>query len=66
MLGNDIDEAGANAVVDAAKDKPQLLTLCGIQPDETKRDFSNQNLKEEDAILLAFDLRKNTTLVELK
>ena len=52
--------------MDAAKDKPQLLTLCGIQPDETMRDFTQQGLKAGDAILLAFYLRKNSTLVELE
>ena len=53
-------------LVTVAKDKPQLITLCGIKPEETKRDFSNQRLKAGDAVLLAFDLEKNTVLKELK
>ena len=33
---------------------------------ETERDFSDQRLNVGDAMLLAFDLHKNSTLVELK
>ena len=66
MLGNDIGKEGAEALVDAEKDKPQLITLCGIKPEETTRNLSHESLKEGDAVLLAFDLKKNTTLVELK
>ena len=66
LLRNDIGEEGAKALVDAARAKPQLTTLCGIKPEETKRDFSGNGLQAGDAILLAFDLQKNTTLVELK
>ena len=66
MLCNDIGKEGAEALVDAAKDKLQLITLCGIKPEETTRDLSRCGLKVGDAVLLAFDLKKNTTLVELK
>jgi hypothetical protein len=50
--------------VEAATGKPQLTTLCGLKPDQTKADFSG--LKVGDAILLAFDLKKNSVLMELK
>ena len=66
MLLNNIGEEGAKAVLEAAEGKLQLTTLCGIKPEETKRDFSYHGLKAEDAMLLAFDLRKNSTLVKLK
>ena len=66
MLRNDIGEEGAKAVLEAAKGKPKLTTLCGIKPEETERNFSNHRLKIGDAMLLAFDLRKNSALVELK
>ena len=46
--------------------KPQLTTLCGLKPDQTEANFSGNNLKVGDAILLAFDLKKNSILVELK
>ena len=64
MLRNDIGKEGAEALVDAAKDK--LVTVCGIKPEQTTCDLSRLSLKDGDAVLLAFDLKKNTTLVELK
>ena len=66
MLCNDIGEEGAKAILDVAEGKPQLTTLCGIKPEETERDFASMGLKVGDAMLLAFDLRKNSTLVKLK
>ena len=57
---------GANAIVGIANSKPQLTTLCGIKPDETERDFSHLGLDVSDAMLLAFDLKKNSVLVKLK
>ena len=65
MLRNNIGEEGAKAILEVAEGKPQLTTLCGIKPEETERDFSRKKLKAEDAMLLAFDLRKNSTLVEV-
>ena len=66
LLENNLGEQGANSIVDVAKDKPQLMSLCGLKPDQTSADFSKQDLKAGDAILLAFDLKKNLFLVELK
>ena len=66
MLRNDIGEEGANAIVEVAKGKPQLTTLCGFKEDQTEADFSYNGLKVGDAILLAFDLKKNSVLVSLK
>ena len=66
MLRNDIGEDGAKAILDVAQGKSQLTTLCGIKSDQTEADFSYNGLKVEDAILLAFDLKKNSVLVSLK
>ena len=66
MLRNDIGKEGANAILNVAKDKPQLTTLCGIKPDQTEANFSNNGLTLGDAILLAFDLKKNSVLMSLK
>ena len=52
--------------MEAATGKPQLTTLCGLKPDQTKADFSGNSLKVGDAILLAFDLKKNSVLMELE
>ena len=66
MLCNNIFEEGAKAILDVVEGKPQLTTLCGIKSEEIQRDFSCQKLNVGDAMLLAFDLRKNSALVELK
>ena len=66
MLRNKLGKQDADFIVDVAKDKPQLTTLCGLKPDQTSADFSKQRLAVGDAILLAFDLKKNSVLVDLK
>ena len=55
----------------AARKLPQLLTLCGIKPEEEAVDFSNRRLDAAwldaaDAKLLVFDLSKNPTIKTLK
>ena len=54
MMGNKIDEDGAEIIVEVAKSKQQLISLCGIDPDETLHDFTGQGLDEGDILLLAF------------
>ena len=66
LLRNNLGEQGANCIVEAAMGKPQLTTLCGLKPDQTKANFSHNDLGVGDAILLAFDLKKNSVLMELK
>ena len=66
LLQNQLGEQGANSIVEVAKSKPQLTTLCGLKPDQTKADFSLRGLGVGDAILLAFDLKQNSALAELK
>ena len=45
---------------------PQIITVCGIQPEQTDIDFSRRGLDAADAKLLAFDLSKNRTVRTLK
>ena len=59
-------EEGAKAILEVVEGKPQLTTLCGIKPEETERNFASMSLEVGDAMLLAFDLRKNSALVKLK
>ena len=53
---------GADALVAAARELPQLVTLCGIQPEQQDIDFSHRGLGVGDAKLLAFDLSKNQAI----
>ena len=45
---------------------PQIMTLCGIQPEQTDIDFSHRGLYAADAKLLMFDLSKNRTVKTVK
>jgi len=65
VLRNNLGEEGANAIVQAAQTNSKLTTLCGIKPNQTKADFGGQYLNVGDAILLAFDLLRNSGLVKL-
>ena len=65
LLNNKLGE-GADAIVASASQMPQLITLCGIQPEQTDIDFSGRRLEEGDAKLLAFDLPKNQSIKTVK
>ena len=54
LLGNQLDAESAKMLAEVAKQKG--ISLCGIRRDQTTADFSKQNLKPPDAILLASDL----------
>ena len=45
---------------------PQIITLCGIQPEQTDINFSSGNLDAADAKLLAFDLSRNQSVRTVK
>jgi Ran GTPase-activating protein (RanGAP) involved in mRNA processing and transport len=54
LLGNRLDAESAKLLAEVAKQKG--ISLCGIQRDKTTADFSRQNYKLPNAILLASDL----------
>ena len=45
---------------------PQIITLCGIRPEQTDIDFSRRDLDAADAKLLAFYLSRNLTVRTVK
>ena len=45
---------------------PQIITLCGIQPEQTDINFSHRSLDAADAKLLAFDLSRNQSVRTVK
>ena len=65
MLRNNFGD-GADILVAAAGEMPQLVTLCGIQPEQAKVDFSGRGIDVGDAKLLAFDLSKNQAIKHLE
>ena len=65
VLNNNLGD-GADTLVAAAREMPQLVTLCGIQPEQEDVDFSGRGLDAGDVKLLAFDLSKNQMIKSLK
>ena len=65
ILGNSLGDS-TDTLVAAARELPQLVTLCGIKPEQEDVDFSNRRLDFGDANLLAFDLSKNQMIKTLK
>ena len=65
VLNNKLGK-GADFLVAAARELPQLITLCGIRPGQDDIDFSGRMLDSEDAKLLVFDLSKNQAIKSLK
>ena len=65
VLANELGD-GADALVAAAREMPQLATLCGIQPEQEDINFSGRGLDAGDAKLLAFDLLKNSAIKTLQ
>ena len=52
----------AEAFGDILASHPTLKSLCGLDPDATEADFSNQGLESDDAILIAHSIKFNTAL----
>ena len=65
VLKNNLGDS-ADTLVAAARELPQLVTLCGIKPEQEAVDFSGRHLGAGDAKLLVFDLSKNQTIKTLK
>ena len=65
MLDNSLGD-GADAILSVASEMPQIITLCGIQPEQTGIDFTNRGLDAADAKLLAFDLSRNQSVRTVK
>ena len=65
MLNNKLGD-GADTLVAAARELPQLVSLCGIEHEQEDISFFGRGLDAGDAKLLAFDLSKNQAIKSLK
>ena len=65
VLNNDLGD-GADTLVAAAREMPQLVTLCGIEAEKQDVDFSHRGLDAGDAKLLAFDLSRNHAIKTMR
>ena len=62
LLKNSIGTDQAEAFGDILASHPTLKSLCGLDPDATEADFSNQNLNSDDAILIAHSIKFNSVM----
>jgi hypothetical protein len=65
LLHNDIPFEQAQELVDIMRSKENLTTLCGLSREETKLDFSGQNLRAGDAVLIANDISDMGALLKI-
>ena len=65
LLGNSLGD-GADAILSVVSEMPQIITLCGIHPEQTDINFSKRGLDAADAKLLALDLSRNHTVRTLR
>ena len=65
LLNNKLGD-GADTLVAAARELPQLVTLCGITPEQQGVNLSDRHLDVGDAKLLAFDLSKNQAIKTMR
>jgi Leucine-rich repeat (LRR) protein len=63
ILKNHIPVEQAKELVAIMQSKEKLATLCGLSGEETELDFSNQNLRAGDAVLIANDISNMRALV---
>ena len=65
VLNNHLGDV-ADTLVAAAREMPQLVTLCGIRPEQEDVNFSDRDLDAGDAKLLAFDLSRNHAIKTMR
>ena len=67
LLGNKFDDETATMLLKIKEEKPALLTLCGLKPDQTEAHFVNWGLGPADAKLLAPEIaRGSLTAADLR
>ena len=65
VLGSKLEIAHANLIGAVLEKSKTLKSVCGFREGQTEADLSRQGLTVEDAMLVAFDLKQNTTLTSL-
>jgi hypothetical protein len=65
VLRNDISTKQREELINIMETKDHLTSLCGIRPDQEEANFSFQELRACDAILITNDILKNGRLLHL-
>ena len=65
LLGNQLDDETASMLLKLKEEKPALLTLCGLTPDQAEANFRYMRLGPADAKLLAPEIAVHASLTEV-
>jgi Ran GTPase-activating protein (RanGAP) involved in mRNA processing and transport len=65
LLGNTFDDETVLMLLETKKEKPSLLTLCGLDRDATAADFRRKRLDSRDAKLLAPEIAVSASLTSI-
>ena len=65
LLGNKFDDETVTMLLTLKEEKPTLITLCGLKPDQTEIDLQYNNLGPQDAKLLAPEIVVMASLTRL-
>ena len=65
LLANKFDDATVAMLLKLKEEKPALLTLCGLKPDQTEADFEGWGLTAQDAKLLAPEILVSSSLTKV-
>ena len=66
LLANRFDDATVAMLLKLKEEKPNLTTLCGLQPNQTEADFSGWGLTPQDARLLAPEILVHASLTSVR
>ena len=65
LLANKFDDATVAILLKLKEEKPALITLCGLKPDQTEANFAMQGLTPQDAKLLAPEILVISSLTKI-
>jgi hypothetical protein len=65
LLGNNFDDATVEMLLKLKREKPSLISLCGLALDQTEANFKRLNLRPADARLLAPEIIVRPSLTEV-
>ena len=66
LLANRFDDATVGMLLKLKEEKPTLMTLCGLQPNQTEANFMSSGLTPQDAKLLAPEILVHASLTSVR
>ena len=66
LLANRFDDETGAMLLKLKEEKPNLITLCGLKPDQAEADFSGWGLTPQDTKLLAPEILVHASLTSVR